>query len=373
MVPARQGTPFPFEGPVPPDLLIDRGDELDVLARRAGARVSVRLIAPRRYGKTSVLLAHAARLAETGWRTAHVDLGGVADLTDVARRFASGYAALDAGWMRSHLSAPLARLGLTLSAAGPGLSLSMRPSTTDAATAETVLEQLLDQPRRLWELDRVPTLVVLDEFQDLLVARKDLDAVLRARVQYHGDVAAYVYAGSEPSMMRELFDARERPFFGQADPLDLGPLPMDATLSDLLARFAVERLEPGEALGELVLFAGGHPQRTMLLSYLLAEELADGAEGVPALAARIVDTAIERTGAAHEALWRQLSRWERAVVAAVADGVPPTSRALAAEHGVARRTLDLAAGRLADQGHLLRRPRATTLVDPLLAEWLRRR
>ena len=61
----RQGTPFPFEGPVPPDLLIDRGAELDLLARRAADRVNVRLAAPRRYGKTSLLLAHAGRLART--------------------------------------------------------------------------------------------------------------------------------------------------------------------------------------------------------------------------------------------------------------------------------------------------------------------
>src|SRR5215207_9152054 len=92
----RQGTPFPFEGPVPPALLIDRQRELDLLARRAADRVNVRLVAPRRYGKTSVTLAHAERLRETGWRTAHVDLSGVADLTDVARRLAAAYAPLDA-------------------------------------------------------------------------------------------------------------------------------------------------------------------------------------------------------------------------------------------------------------------------------------
>ncbi len=67
-----------------PALLIDRATELDLLARRAGDRVSVRLVAPRRYGKTSLLLAHAGRLVETGWRTAHVDFSRVADLTDVA-------------------------------------------------------------------------------------------------------------------------------------------------------------------------------------------------------------------------------------------------------------------------------------------------
>ena len=78
--------------------------------------------------------------------------------------------------------------------------------------------------------------VVFDEFQDLLVARKDLDGLLRSRIQYHGDAAVYVYAGSEPSMMHELFEARERPLFGQADPLDLGPLPQPETLDDLAGR-----------------------------------------------------------------------------------------------------------------------------------------
>src|SRR5215217_582736 len=118
----RQGTPFPFEGPVPPSLLIDREEELRLLARRAGDRVNVRMVAPRRYGKTSVLLAHAQRLRDTGWRAAHVDFGRVADLTDVARRIAAAYAQLDASWIRAHLAGLLARLGVSLGAAGPAVS-----------------------------------------------------------------------------------------------------------------------------------------------------------------------------------------------------------------------------------------------------------
>lgn len=369
----RQGTPFPFEGPVPPELLIDRQDELGVLARRAADRVSVRLVAPRRYGKTSVLLAHAARLRETGWRTAHVDFSRAADLTDVARRLAVAYAQLDEPWVRSHLAGLLARLGLSIGPAGPSISLSLRPRTTDADAAETVLHRLLDLPKELWERDAMPTLVVFDEFQDLLVARGDLDGLLRSHIQYHGDAAAYVYAGSEPSMMRELFDSHERPLFGQADPLTLGPLPPEETIADLAARFADEGLEPGEALGELVAFGGGHPQRTLMLAYLLADRLGTGEAATPALAEEVLTSAIERTQPAHGALWSQLGRTERALLAAVADGVAPTSRALAAEQRVSRGALDAAADRLADQGHLLRRPRATALVDPLLAEWLRRR
>jgi uncharacterized protein len=368
-----EGTPFRFEGPVPPDQLIDRQQELALLGRRAGDRVNVRLVAPRRFGKSSVLLAHAAQLRETGWRTAHVDLSRVTDLTDVARRVARAYADLDQQWVRAHLAGLLARLGLTVGTTGAAVTLGPRPQAAQPELAEDVLYRLLDLPKTLWEQDRTPTLVAFDEFQDLLVARKDLDGLLRSRIQYHGDAAAYFYAGSEPSMMRELFDTRERPLFGQADSLALGPLPIDETLGDLAARFAAEELDPGAALGELVVFAAGHPQRTMLLAYLLADRLAAGADGTPQTAAEVVDDALARTQAAHQALWQQLGRSERVVLAAVADGVAPASRALAAEHHLARGTLDAAAARLADQGHLIRSPRDSRLVDPLLAEWLRRR
>lgn len=369
----RQGTPFRFEGPVSPDLLIDRQTELATLARRAGDRVGVRLAAPRRYGKTSLLVAHAAQLRETGWRTAHVDLGRVSDLTDVARRIAAAYGALDAGWMRAHLGGLLARLGLSIGTTGASVTLGPRPASPDAEAAEAVLYRLLDLPKTLHERDEIPTLVVFDEFQDLLVARDDLDGVVRSRIQYHGDATAYVYAGSEPSMMRELFDKRERPLFGQADPLPLGPLPLDQVLADLAERFGGEGLDPGDALGELAAFAAGHPQRVMLLCYLLAEELEAGRPGTVETAESVVQEAIARTEAAHQALWSQLRRSEKVVLAGVADGLPPASPALAAEHQLGRNTLHEAAERLVDQGHLARQRNALRVIDPLLGEWLRRR
>ena len=193
-----QGTPFRFEGPVDPELLIDRQEELATLGRRAGDRVGVRLAAPRRYGKTSLLLAHAAQLRETGWRTAHVDFSRVTDMTDAARRVVAAYAPLDSTWMRAHLSGLLGRLGLSVGTAGASVTVGPRPAAPDPEAAEAVMYRLLDLPKTLWERDQTSTLVIFDEFQDLLVARQDLDGLLRSVVQYHGDAAAYVYAGSEP-------------------------------------------------------------------------------------------------------------------------------------------------------------------------------
>jgi hypothetical protein len=162
--------------------------------------------------------------------------------------------------------------------------------------------------------------------------------------------------------------------FGQADPLSLGPLPADDVLSDLAARFAAEGLDPGPALPELAGFARGHPQRVMLLSYLLAEQLTDGGRpGTLETAALVLDDALMRTRAAHQALWSQLSRSEKVVLAGVADGLAPGSRSLAREHRLSRQALHDAGERLADQGHLTREARSVRLADPLLAEWLRRR
>jgi hypothetical protein len=372
-VSGRQGTPFPFQGPVAPELLIDREDELTEMARRAGDRVDVRMVAPRRYGKTSVLRAHLAQLERTNWRTVYVDLSRIADLVDVARRVAGAYGHLDHSWVRAHLAGVLGRVGVSMTAAGPGLVVGARPARPDATAAESALLPLLDLPVGLWERDRTPTLVVFDEFQDLLVARRDLDGLLRSRIQHHGDAAAYVFSGSEPSMMREIFDVEERPLFGQALPLALGPLPVDVVSAELAARFERERLDPGDALGPLVLFAAGHPQRSMLLAYLLADRLADGRPPTPALADEVIGEALQITEPAHRAVWESLAALERAVLAAVADGIAPTSQRLASQYNVARSTLGDTAARLVDHGHLIREPRASRLVDPLLAEWIRRR
>jgi hypothetical protein len=111
----------------------------------------------------------------------------------------------------------------------------------------------------------------------------------------------------------------------------------------------------------------------MLLSYLLAEALELGRPATVETAESVIQDAITRTEAAHEALWSQLRRSEKVVLAGVADGLAPASPPLAAEHHLARNTLHEAAERLVNQGHLARKRTGMRVIDPLLREWLRRR
>ncbi len=70
-----------------------------------------------------------------------------------------------------------------------------------------------------------------------------------------------------------------------------------------------------------------------------------------------------------------LGRVERIVLMALADGQPVSGSAVAGEHRVPRSTLREALERLlADERHVQRDREGTPfLLDPLLAEWLRRR
>ncbi len=381
---------FPFETPITAGSLIDRSDELQQLHLAAVDGAHVRVAGPRRYGKTSLLLAHARRLDEVGWRTVHVDFYGVTTLAEVCARISSAYLRLGDQRVRSHLEGLSSRLGVTLTTSGIGLTVAPRqPAPYEATLLAT--GELLDLPLRLFERDKRSTLVVFDEFQDLLSAGATLDGLLRSHVQYHGDAATYIYAGSQPSLMRRLFTDRERPLYGQAEPLELTPLPIEETLSELTERFAALGEDPGEALAPLVVAASGHPQRTMLLAHLLHRELGmreSGGTTLPdspdvegaALADAIVDVAVRQTSEGHHAVWDSLSSGKKAVLAAMADEIRPTGSRATERSGLSRATLQSALRELGLDGqHIARNHDGPTaagywrFVDPLFATWVARR
>lgn len=381
--------PFPFESPVVGGALIDRRDELHALHLAATDGAHVRLAGPRRYGKTSLLLAHEASLDATGWHTIHVDFYGVTSLIEICGRIATGYGRIKDHHVQSHLVSLGARLGVSLGTSGIGLSLGPRQPQPSQDSVLSAAAELLDMPLRLYERDRQPTLVVFDEFQDLLSAGATLDGLLRSHLQYHGEAATYIYAGSQPSMMRRLFTDRERPLYGQAEPLGLGPLPVDEVLEDLSARFAELGEAPGEALAPLVVSGAGHPQRTMLLAHLLHRELemrASGGSTLPggteldgiALADAIFEAALSQTTEAHQGIWDSLSAGKKAVLAALADGIRPTGSRATERSGLKRATLQSALRELGREGQHVSRivdGRSTEagdwrFVDPLFASWV---
>jgi len=365
--------PFNYQGPVEPRALIDRRVELDALQRAAADGVAIRLAAPRRFGKTSLLDAHIASMRAVGHRAVRIDLSKVANVGDVAARVAESFSVLPTDPRRS-VRRWAVRLGVTAKLAGVQLSIAPSAARPAADEARAALLELLDVPLSLHEADGGVTIVCLDEFQDLLVADDALDGLFRSVIQHHAAAAAYVFAGSQPSLMRALFSEQERPFYGQARPLALPPLPVDEAARDIEVLLRAHGLETGSAVDELLAFTGGHPQRTVLLAHHLYN-LFDQPGQPEDLATAAIDLALAETRDAHQAVWDGLGRVERIVLLALADGQAPTGSRVADEHRIARSTLQDALQRLlADERNVGRDARDRPFVlDPLFSEWLRRR
>jgi hypothetical protein len=361
--------PFIYSHPIAPDDIIDRDEETKRLLASAVGGHYVRLYAPRKYGKTSLLrrvLRDAER--EEGMIPVLVDLYGVLSIADVAIRFERAYARQLKGKLRARIEEFLQStgLGLSLGALGVSAKLQLEPRT-DPLPA---LHALLDLPLRLEEGGGFRALIVLDEFQDITKV-KEMDALLRSHIQFQGDVASFVFAGSEPGLMRELFEDKERPLYGQAVPMRLERL-ADGDIADyIVGRFREGGRSVGEALNPLVAAAHGHPQRAMLLAYRLWEEIDPHGSGILDDWAQAHATALRELQPEFDANWRRLStNGQKALKAVVVGEGSPFQKRVLEQLDLPKSTARAALGSLLANATVEQQGDAYVVVDPLFAEWI---
>lgn len=331
-----------------------------------------RIVAPRRYGKTSLLNRLAEALTREGWNTVYVDFFGVLTLADVATRVERAYAAQLEGRVAAWFAGFRRRLRPSLrigsgEVASTDLELALDPA------AEPPLLERLAIPSRILERTGTRTLVVFDEFQDVLTASDRADAVIRSEIQHHGDAASYVFAGSQLGMMRKLFADRRRALYGQARAVDLSPLDPADVAVHLDERFRATNREVSDALDPLLALAQGHPQRTMLLAHLLWERTPPGGRAADEEWATAADRAMVEVQDELRAIWTGLAAGQRRALTAVAEnreGIYAAGR----RHGGSRGgSAKAAVDALLDGGEIRADPGSRTgyrVVDPLLGAWV---
>lgn len=367
--------PFIVDRPVPPRELIDREEEVRLLVELAEGGHNARLSAPRRYGKTTLLRRVATDAEGLGMQTVFVDFFGVLSAGDVAGRIEEAYRRDLQGavgrWFAGMVRTLRPRIGP--GAGGTGVELGPEPELQ----TERLLTRLLDLPVGLYERTGRRALVVFDEFQSLLAAGEGIDGLLRSRIQYHLEQASYVFAGSHPGLMDELFSTRDRPLYGQARAVRLAPLE-DLPLAEYIGeRFEGTARRVGSALEPLLELVRGHPQRAMLVAHHLWERTARGATADEGTWAAAIDAVFEGLGESFELTWDASTPNQRRGLAAVAwIGPHGGGESLYGRDTLAR--FKLSAGTARDvRSALLRRgdleePREgrVRLVDPLLEAWI---
>ena len=361
--------PFVYSRPIAPDEVIDREDETQRLLRWAVGGHYVRLYAPRKYGKTSLL----GRVLRDGERSEGlipitVDLYGVLSVADLTVRIERAYARQLKGKVRARIEEFLQStgLGLSLGAFGVSAQLQIDPKI-DPLPA---LHALLDLPLRLEEGGGYRALIVFDEFQDIVKVR-DADAILRSHIQYQGDVASYIFSGSEPGMMEQIFESRDRPLYGSAVPMRLERLEHGDIAAYVIDRFRGTNRSVGDALNPLLQTADGHPQRAILLAHRLWEEVEEGDTATLQDWRTAHEAALSELRPEFDAHWRGFGTTEqKALRAILGGGGSPLSARVLTPLQLDKATAHKALRRLAATADVETADGSYRLVDPLFAEWI---
>lgn len=360
--------------------LVDREMELAEIASTIRNRGKLFLVGPRRFGKTSLLVAAAQEAEQQGVIVLRFDAEKYETLPLLAQAMLTGAARA----LRGPVERTLQAIAEVASRLRPRFSVDQQGSISvgiDAGgTAELpVLTDALDAIDALAAKSARETAVMIDEVQQIVVdGGPTAEKQLRATIQRHRNTS-YILAGSAVRLLSAMTSNVNRPFYRLGARLFLGPLPREQFRGFLQHGFdrARMRVEPG-ALEHILDLCEDVPYNVQRLAHEAWELLraAEASALTPDVVRDAAERIVRREDPAYTQIWTQLSRNQKKALKAVIThgGERLQSGSVSAELGISTSSMQ-AALRALEDAHLIRpveergqvrfRP-----VDPFLAVWL---
>jgi AAA+ ATPase superfamily predicted ATPase len=378
----RIPNPFYFGDLALDEAFTDRADELSALKADMLNGQNVALIAPRRYGKSSLVRRASQELLAAGSvLVAEVDLMKASS----KERFAAQLARAVHDDLASVLFKAKEALAvfsslritptITFNPTESSYSFSFSTSRAPQEDVDATIERLLELPGQLAAEQDKRVVLYFDEFQEVTEIDARLPALMRATFQEQPEIA-HVYAGSKREMMSRLFNDENEPFYRSAKVMEIGPIAPELFATFIRERFdATDRGIAEAAVERLLAITKGHPYGTQELAYALWEEVPLGFTASVADLEAALASVLRSENARFTLLWENLSRAQRALLQALA--VEPgrvQSTAYRDKHGLpAASTMQRAAGALA-AAELIGKSAdgASEVVEPFLAQWVLR-
>jgi uncharacterized protein len=316
--------PFRFGQVVSPQYFVGRQHELTSLLTDLGSGVNVVLIAPRRYGKSSLVARACERLAEQHIATAYVDL----ERTPSKERFAAHLAhAIHDGLLApgeralreatEWFSQLRIRPRITLTESGkPAFEFVGSAPQVDI---DATIERLLELPEVIAREHQLRAVIVFDEFQEVLELDPTLPGLMRAVFQRQ-DHVAHVFLGSRQRLLRHVFAERRQPLYRLARPMALPPIERDAFGAFIRARFAGAHSQiNAAAVQQLLEVTAGHPNDTQELAHFTwARAIAEGRPATPSTVRAALTDVVTAESARFALIWESLVPVQRRVLTAIA-------------------------------------------------------
>jgi hypothetical protein len=377
----KDANPFRFGSVVRGDSFTDREREAAELRRDLDAGQDVVLLAPRRFGKTSLAEQVIASARADGHRIGYVDLDRVASKEQLADALAAtAYAEIDTGpgglAERARAFAERLRIRPRVQLEPDGVSFSFEPAVASTDIDETV-DELLGLAGSVQTQRGEPVAWVFDEFQEITRLDAHYPRRWRAVFQRQPDVA-HVYLGSKRHVLARLFTEENEPFYRAAKVGELGPIPVEEFAAFLRERFAAGGKTIGDRAVEALLeLTNGAPYTTQALAYFVWDETPPRGTADLAVFERGLERTLDAETSHYSTLWETLTTHQRTLLQALAAESParPLQDAFRRRHRLGstsrvQRAADALIGRelLRSEGRGV-----LAIADPLLARWLVRR
>jgi hypothetical protein len=314
--------PFIFGEIIEEPNFVDRTSELHQLVRDLADGQKVFLLSPRRFGKSSLVALALLKLRKRHVRTVSLTVSSYASYAQFLERFAEKVLRAAGPWER--VKDWVTRFGRNVK---PDIGYNMTSGEVSVSLGRgtrfdpmPIAPDVFAMPGELTRNAGFRMAICLDEFQQ--VAEFDsgtVENVIRNQAQKQREVA-YVFAGSQPSLMKEMLSAR-RPFHKAGPVMYLDKIPASEWKVFIRRQFARRgRTVEQDALEELLTTADLIPYDVQRIAHELWDyaELSDrsslSAGDVRLVTARLV----AGQSTYYELLWQQLAVGQRAVLQAMA-------------------------------------------------------
>jgi hypothetical protein len=372
--------PFRYGALALDDAFTDREDEIAELRNDIRNGQDVVVLAPRRYGKSSLMWRVAQDLLRRRVLVASVDLMTTPTVGKLAEKLARAIHEDVASRREKALDRLRVFGGLRIKP-----SVNVDPDTGrlsfgfDAGyrpeDLRETLEHLLALPGQLGAERGRPVALIFDEFQEIVDIDPALPRLMRAVFQEQPEVA-HVYLGSRRHMMRRLFSDENEPFWRSAKPIELGVIAPDAFSSYIAERFAAtgRRIDP-QVVEAVLETTGGHPYATQELCYFMWQLTPRRATAERATLDEALRGVLRSENAHFTTVWDHASAQQRLLLQALA---AEPGRALTTDYRRRRElpstsTVQSAVTALERLELVVNQRGEVRIAEPFLAEWIRLR
>ena len=339
------------------------------------------ILAPRRYGKTSLVWRVQQEILKKRVLVAQVDLMTTPTKERLAEKLAKTiHEDIASALFRARDAALAIFRGLRVT---PRMTLDPNDGSVSfgfdvghrSADVDATLERLLELPGELGADRKRRVVLVLDEFQEVTSIDRNLPRLMRSVFQRQPEVA-HVYLGSKRHMLRRIFSDRNEPFWRSAKQMELDVIPPELFAPYVVERFATTGKSIEDAAVERILaITHGHPYATQEVCYFVWEETRPRGKASAAQVEAGLSGALHSEHAHFTLLWDAAASGQRLLLQALAaEPGRPYTAGYRHEHGLQAATnVQKALAALRRRELVTTEPDGTVAIaEPFFAEWITR-